>query len=87
VVPEVAQAASWSLFGLALAVLAALLVLPALIRLGRGAARRVPLPRRAEPQPAVRVRLREAATPTERSRIRLHEAGTAAAGEDHAHHP
>jgi Ca-activated chloride channel family protein len=87
VVPEVAQAASWSLFGLALAVLAALLVLPALIRLGRGAARHVPLPRRAEPQPAARVRLREAATPTERNRIRLHEAGTAAAGEDHAHHP
>jgi len=72
VVPEVAQTAPWTLFGLALAVLAALLLLPSLVRLGMGAARRVPLPRRAEAQPAGKVRLREEAPPLERSRIRLH---------------
>jgi hypothetical protein len=76
VVPEVAQTAPWTLFGLALAVLAGLLLLPALIRLGMGAARRVPVAHRSEAsatkeQPAGRVRVRET-TPADQSRIRLH---------------
>jgi len=72
VVPEVAQTAPWNLFGLTLAVLAALLLLPTLIRAGLGAANRVPFPRRAEPKPAGRVRLREETPPLEQGRIRLH---------------
>jgi len=72
VVPEVAQTAPWTLFGLALAVLAALLLLPTLIRAGLGAANRVPLLRRAEPKPAGRVRLREETPPLEQGRIRIH---------------
>jgi VWFA-related protein len=76
VVPEVAQAAPWTGFGLALAVLAALLFLPALIRLGAGAAQnvggRVPAFWRSEPKQTGRVRLREGPGPAERGRIRLH---------------
>lgn len=75
VVPEVAQAAPWTGFGLALAVLAALLFLPALIRRGAGAAQnvaaRVPAFWRSEPKQAGRVRLREEPAPAERGRIRL----------------
>ena len=76
VVPEVAQTAPWTLFGLALAILAALLLLPALIRVGGDALRRVPIPRWTEPsaakgQPAGRVRLRET-PPADQGRIRLH---------------
>jgi hypothetical protein len=75
VVPEVAQTAPWTIFGLALAVLAALLFLPTLIRRGAGAAQnvagRVPAFWRSEPKPAGRVRLREEPAPAERGRIRL----------------
>jgi VWFA-related protein len=77
VVPEVAQTAPWTLFGLALAVLAGLLLLPALIRLGMGAARRVPVARRSEASAAKapsagRVRMHETPGPTPQGRIRLH---------------
>lgn len=71
VVPEVAQPAPWSLFGLALATLVALLLLPALIRLGLSAARNFSVPGRPEARPAGRVRLHEEARPVEPGRIRL----------------
>jgi len=71
VVPEMAQPAPWSLFGLALAGLAALLFLPALIRLGLSAARSLSIPRPAAPRPAGKVRLHEEPAPVESGRIRL----------------
>jgi VWFA-related protein len=71
VIPEVAQPALWSSFGLALAALAALLLLPALIRLGLDAARSIQIPRRGEPRPTGKIRLHEAAA-VESRRIRLH---------------
>ena len=71
VVPEVAQPAPWSSFGLALAALAALLFLPTLFRLGLDAARRVSIPRRAEARPTGRVRLHEETARAEPGRIRL----------------
>jgi hypothetical protein len=70
VVPEVAQPAPWTAFALALAGLTALLLLPALLRLGLAAARKVPLPPRPAAAPASRVRLHE--EPLQQNRIRLH---------------
>jgi VWFA-related protein len=72
VVPEVAQPAPWTAFGLVLAGLAALLLLPTLVRLGLAAGRNLPIPRRSPATPASRVRLHEEPAPSERSRVRLH---------------
>ena len=71
VVPEVAQPASWPLFGLALAGLAALLLLPGLFRLGVGAARNLPV-RTRRTTSRVKVRLNDEARPADHGRIRLH---------------
>jgi VWFA-related protein len=77
VVPEVARSAPWTVFGVALAILAALLLVPTLIRFGGGALRRMPVRRQTETsaakgQPAARVRLRETPAPADQGRIRLH---------------
>jgi len=70
VVPEVAQPASWPLFGLVLAGLAALLLLPDLFRLGVGAARNLPVRARRTTSRG-RVRLNDEARPADHGRIRL----------------
>ncbi len=71
VVPEVAQPASWPLFGLALAGLVALLLLPGLLRLGANAARNLPaIPKGTSSR--AKVRLHDEPTPADRGRVRLH---------------
>jgi VWFA-related protein len=72
VVPEVAQPAPWTAFGLALAGLAALLLLPALVRLAVASVHRIPFAQRPAAAPVTRVRLHEEPTPLRQNRIRLH---------------
>ena len=70
VVPEVAQPASWPMFGLALAALAGLVLLPGLLRRGAGAARNFPaLAKRGASRG--KVRLHDEPRPAEHGRIRL----------------
>jgi VWFA-related protein len=70
VVPEVAQPASWPLFGLGLAALAGLVLLPGLLRRGAGAARNLPaLAKRGASRG--KVRLHDEPRPADHGRIRL----------------
>jgi Ca-activated chloride channel family protein len=71
VIPEVPRIAPWTLFVGAVAVLAVLLLLPGLVRMGGNAARALPAARRAKAPSAGRVRLSHDDRPTESGRIRL----------------